>query len=1236
MSRAGRSRRLGDFAARGGRRGRRVSARGVAAYAAVGVLAALVVAGAAVGRSGAAAVRPLVSNIDELFSSAPDTANYDFAQGFQTGGLESGYLLDSVEIRVLQGVGSVGLSVTLHKDDPASAAVATLSVPSTIPDGVVAFGAPAGTVLEPNSTYYVVIQEDFYTAGRVILGAADSDGEDGDLGWEVFDTVHRRAADSTGAFAEYSTASVMMRVNGQYAAVGALVGNVGQSAGSSESLQSYDVAQGFETGGGLGYLLDGVDVLLAAVSATDQLSVTLHADDPAGSAVAALASAESLVVGVNSFDAPGETVLDRARAYFVVVQGSGYSVGLVSSDAEDPGASAGWSVGDGRRRRAHDSSGAFEAELVESLGIRVRGAALASGELSGLELADDRGSVVPWTQGEFRASTTAYSAGVLNAVSEVTVIATPAPGSTAAVTCPDPSVVATPGTCSLAEGPNLLRVEAVSLYGFKKAYGLYVVRAAAGEPAPEPALPVPEVSLSFTEVLVGEDNRSADLEVRLSEVTPQQVTVRVSTADGTAISPRDFTAMDSTLVFAPGETAKTVEIQILDDGSVEEDEQFTVSLSDVSAAATLGSDAVARVTIEDDDALNVRMRHATYLSTEGDVVEASVITISPVPGTVAELPIVVHVATADGTARGGKDFVADYWVLTIEPGETEASFEVKILDDALFESGREAFSLHLQSFDHAIRVSRSGHATVSITDNDTAPVVSVGPVAATEGSDLMFPVSLDAVSDLEVSVEYSVAAGTASEGDDYVVRSRQNVSIAAGERSTHIRVGTVADGAAEGVETLTVTLLNPTLATLGTQTAQGDIADAARPGVTVTPQALTVREARSGSYYVRLGSAPAAGETVTVTPRPTGAAVSVSPVTVDFTDSNWDSLQRVTVTAADDADRRDGAVTVAHTVSGGNYSPAPPVRVTVLDDDRTTPQAPPSLTATRGRGQVTLRWEAPDDGGYQIDGYEVSLGMVDNAYHWRHVGLATSHTVRSVPDTVSPKFWVRARNKAGHGAATGPVLATNEVLPPPRPTSHYPPFSFAPAPPAAPEPVMFSDVAEDAWYGPDVARIAAAGVTTGFPDGTYRPNEPVSRAQMATLLARALGVQPAAAPVGRFKDVAADSSHAGNVERIAELGITVGCDPDGMLYCPRNPVTRSQMALFLKRAFDLPDAEVDEPSFVDVPVDHYAHGAIEALRAAGITVGCRSDPPQFCGTRHVSRAQMAAFLSRALDYQDDP
>ncbi len=180
------------------------------------------------------------------------------------------------------------------------------------------------------------------------------------------------------------------------------------------------------------------------------------------------------------------------------------------------------------------------------------------------------------------------------------------------------------------------------------------------------------------------------------------------------------------------------------------------------------------------------------------------------------------------------------------------------------------------------------------------------------------------------------------------------------------------------------------------------------------------------------------------------------------------------------------------------------------------------------------------------------------------------------------------------------------------------------------EVVSFSDVPEDAWYAAHVQRIAALGVTTGYPDGTYRPSRPVTRAHMAVFLVRALGLEPVENPAGRFGDVAAEAWYAGHVERIAEHAITVGCNPDGTLYCPQDPVTRSQMALFLSRAFDLPEADAAEPSFDDVAEDHYAFAAVESVRAAGITVGCSTEPPKYCGARHVTRAQMAAFLSRAI------
>ena len=183
-----------------------------------------------------------------------------------------------------------------------------------------------------------------------------------------------------------------------------------------------------------------------------------------------------------------------------------------------------------------------------------------------------------------------------------------------------------------------------------------------------------------------------------------------------------------------------------------------------------------------------------------------------------------------------------------------------------------------------------------------------------------------------------------------------------------------------------------------------------------------------------------------------------------------------------------------------------------------------------------------------------------------------------------------------------------------------------------------SDVPEDAWYHNSVQHIARLGVTTGYPDGTYRPSLYITRAQMAAFLSRALGGPSGPTGEPRFSDVPEDAWYYPYVQHIASLGVAVGCK-DGTRYCPRQPVARSQMALFLYRAFDPEDAKVDEPSFDDIAPDHYAFEAIEALYAAGITTGCGTEPLRYCGIGHVTRAQMAAFLSRAITHaqdRDDP
>lgn len=133
--------------------------------------------------------------------------------------------------------------------------------------------------------------------------------------------------------------------------------------------------------------------------------------------------------------------------------------------------------------------------------------------------------------------------------------------------------------------------------------------------------------------------------------------------------------------------------------------------------------------------------------------------------------------------------------------------------------------------------------------------------------------------------------------------------------------------------------------------------------------------------------------------------------------------------------------------------------------------------------------------------------------------------------------------------------------------------------PVVSQPVgVFGDVPADAWYAPAVEALHAAGVVAGYPDGTYRPHQPVNRAQMAALLARGLPDTPANhQPVGVFTDVPVDAWYAPAVEALHASGVTKGCTAD--TFCPHALVTRAQAAAFLARTLGLKG--YDDPSIVD-------------------------------------------------------
>ena len=182
----------------------------------------------------------------------------------------------------------------------------------------------------------------------------------------------------------------------------------------------------------------------------------------------------------------------------------------------------------------------------------------------------------------------------------------------------------------------------------------------------------------------------------------------------------------------------------------------------------------------------------------------------------------------------------------------------------------------------------------------------------------------------------------------------------------------------------------------------------------------------------------------------------------------------------------------------------------------------------------------------------------------------------------------------------------------------------------------FSDVPDDAYYTTPVADLANSGVFagTGCDGGLgFCPEEPVKRETMAVWVVRVLdGHDPAPVTTTRFDDVDADGFHARFIERMAELGITTGCG-DGSGFCPDRSVTRAQMAVFISRAYDLPEGP--DPSFSDVPDDAWYQEDVAALAASRISVGC-GDGTRFCPGDDTTRGQMATFLWRAENPEWQP
>ena len=205
------------------------------------------------------------------------------------------------------------------------------------------------------------------------------------------------------------------------------------------------------------------------------------------------------------------------------------------------------------------------------------------------------------------------------------------------------------------------------------------------------------------------------------------------------------------------------------------------------------------------------------------------------------------------------------------------------------------------------------------------------------------------------------------------------------------------------------------------------------------------------------------------------------------------------------------------------------------------------------------------------------------------------------------------------------------------PTSTKTPTPVFTATSTVPPQATFGDVPQTYWAWDYIERLYDSGITGGCASNPLRycPETIVTRAQMAVFLERGIrGASYNPPPVGDstgFIDVDITYWSAPWIKQLAADVITGGCGSGN--YCPEDPVTRAQMAIFLLRskhgASYTPPAVGSSTGFSDVPVNHWAAAWIKQLVAEGITTGCATG--SYCPNAPVTRAQMAVFLVRTFN-----
>ena len=332
--------------------------------------------------AGPAEARTAISNRGQATGGATNGLAHPslkHATHFTTGPQKGGYRLESVGFDIeAQSGPDARVRITIHENDSSRPGdqVAVLNTPSSIATGqATLFTAPAGTRLNADTTYYVVVSvttQGSENGNALTLRRTDSDGEDsnGLPGWVIGNFDLRKFGSNTWASGDGY--ALKMHVNAAVripdpppAGADAAVGNLDQGTRTDgAALAPPPQAQGFTTGANPdGYELKSVQLEIdrdfTGDTADIRVEIWTEASGAPGAEQFTLNKPGTIAAGTNSFTAPAGHFLDRNTTYYVVVSSSGGTLHLSkTADAgEDTASLQGWSIADDRRFQHTDGTG---------------------------------------------------------------------------------------------------------------------------------------------------------------------------------------------------------------------------------------------------------------------------------------------------------------------------------------------------------------------------------------------------------------------------------------------------------------------------------------------------------------------------------------------------------------------------------------------------------------------------------------------------------------------------------------------------------------------------------------------------------------------------------------------------------------------------------------------------------------------------------------------------------------